>query len=190
MHSNAVIFRIPDWLQAQRPDTPTPDAAARMAWVIELSRRNVDLGTGGPFAAALFNMETHAPVATGVNLVTSSGLSIAHAEIVAISMAQQTLGTFDLSRAGRFELVSSCEPCAMCFGALPWSGIRALTCGARDRDAREIGFDEGPRHPQWIDELERRGIAVQTELCREAARGVLQRYAAAEGTIYNGGRGQ
>jgi hypothetical protein len=31
------------------------------------------------------------------------------------------------------------------FGAVPWSGVRRLACGARDEDASDIGFDEGPK---------------------------------------------
>jgi tRNA(Arg) A34 adenosine deaminase TadA len=191
-HIDAVSLRLPAWLQELTAECrkPLPDKTARMRLAIELSRRNIESGTGGPFAAAVFDMEAHTLVAAGVNLVTSSNLSSAHAEIVAISMAQQSLNTFDLSRAGSFELVSSCEPCAMCFGALPWSGIRHLACGAKETDARAIGFDEGPRHPQWIEELEERGIDVETELCREEARQVLSQYAASNGTIYNGGQGR
>lgn len=193
-HVDAVGFRLPTWLQELTAEhrTPLPDEAARMQLVIKLSRRNVELGTGGPFAAAVFDMEGYTLVSAGVNLVTSANLSCAHAEIVAISMAQRALSTFDLSSAGagRYELVSSCEPCAMCFGALPWSGILRLICGAKDTDARAIGFDEGPRHPQWIEELEKRGIDVQTDLCRKEAREVLLQYAASNGTIYNGGQGK
>jgi tRNA(Arg) A34 adenosine deaminase TadA len=47
-------------------------------------------------------------------------------------------------------MVVSTEPCALCLGAIPWSGIRRLVCGARDEDARSIGFDEGEKVPYWI----------------------------------------
>lgn len=192
-HIDTVGFHLPAWLQklAAKQCSSLPDEEERMQWVIALSRRNIEESTGGPFAAAVFDMEGCALIAAGVNLVTSSNLSCAHAEIVAISMAQQALGTFDLSGAesGRFELVSSCEPCAMCFGALPWSGIRRLVCGAKETDARAIGFDEGPRHPQWIEELEKRGIDIETGLCRGEANQVLLQYAASNGTIYNGRQG-
>jgi hypothetical protein len=30
------------------------------------------------------------------------------------------------------------------FGAIPWSGVQRVIAGARDSDARSIGFDEGP----------------------------------------------
>ncbi|HCS12210.1 MAG TPA: tRNA-specific adenosine deaminase, partial [Zetaproteobacteria bacterium] len=84
------------------------------------------------------------------------------------------------------ELVTSCEPCAMCFGAIPWSGIRRVVCGATAADAQRIGFDEGPRHPDWVAELEKRGIHVQTGVCRDAAARVLNDYQSAQGVIYNG----
>ena len=161
---------------------------ARMQLAIELARLNIEHQTGGPFGAAIFDMESHELVSVGVNLVVSSNCSMAHAEMIAISAAQQKLGTFNLGAAGlpRLELVTSSEPCAMCFGALPWSGIHHLTCGARAEDARAIGFDEGPIHPNWIDELKRRGITVDIDICRDEAKDNLNLYAEAEGVIYNG----
>lgn len=193
MHHPAITLQLPDWLPALLAghQEPLPDPESRMRLAIELSRRNIEQGTGGPFGAAVFDLTTGRLVGAGVNRVVPAGLSIAHAEIMALCDAQQSLTTFDLSAAdsGRFELVSSCEPCAMCFGAIPWSGISSLLCGATDHDARSIGFDEGPRHPQWREELQRRGISVRTRVCRDAAREVLQDYAASNGTIYNGHRG-
>jgi len=190
MHQNTITLTPPDWLAelTHQHRSSMPDAEERLRLAIDLSRRNIEQGTGGPFGAAVFDLSTFRLVGAGVNRVVPTGLSIAHAEIMALSDAQLRLGTFDLSTtgAGRFELVTSCEPCAMCFGAIPWSGIRSLLCGATDQDARAIGFDEGPRHPNWIEELERRGITVHTEICRDAGRQVLQDYANGSGTIYNG----
>jgi len=188
-----IRIQIPEWQQrlaAEKHESFASDEA-RMRFVIELSRRNIETGSGGPFAAAVFDCEQHELISVGTNLVTASNCSIAHAEMVAISMAQQRLGTYDLGGPGlpRFELVSSCEPCAMCFGALPWSGIRRLVCGARDEDARAIGFDEGPKMRGWKEELERRGIDVSIDVCRTEASHVLQTYASAGGEIYNARRG-
>ncbi|MBN1308045.1 MAG: hypothetical protein JXA18_09025, partial [Chitinispirillaceae bacterium] len=78
------------------------------------------------------------------------------------------------------------EPCAMCFGALPWSGIRKLVFGATDADARAVGFDEGEKTANWIEALEKRGIAVTAEVCRQEAGEVLREYAKKGGVIYNG----
>ena len=45
---------------------------------------------------------------------------------------------YDLGGLGdgrAFELVTTTEPCAMCLGAIPWSGLSSVVCGARDQDA-------------------------------------------------------
>jgi len=159
----------------------------RMREVIEYSRLNVLHGTGGPFGAAVFDADSGRLIAGGVNRVVPLSASIAHAEMLAISAAQQQLGSFDLGAEGlpRCELVTSCEPCAMCFGAIPWSGIKSVVCGAASEDAERIGFDEGPRHPDWVGELEARGIGVVTGLCRSEAARVLADYQANRGLIYN-----
>ena len=111
-----------------------------------------------------------------------------HAEIVAIILAQQKLNTFDLGAEDlpEFELVSSTEPCAMCLGAIPWSGIASLVCGARDEDARQIGFDEGDKPEQWWKFLKSRNIQVTRDVLRQNAIAVMQRYIDMGGIIYNG----
>ena len=87
------------------------------------------------------------------------------------------------------ELVSSTEPCAMCFGALPWSGIRRLVCGARDGDARGIGFDEGPKLSSWVSALEGRDIEVVLDVCRDESVKVLKKYLDDGGLICNSRQG-
>ena len=77
----------------------------------------------------------------------------------------------------------------MCFGAIPWSGVRRLVCGARDEDAREIGFDEGPKLADWTSALNDRGITVLRDILRDDAVAVLQDYISAGGVIYNAGHG-
>jgi len=158
-----------------------------MEFVIELSRLNVRHGTGGPFAASIFKLVDGSLLAPGVNLVLSGRCSVLHAEIVTLMAAQQKVGTHDLSSDGlpAYELVTSTEPCAMCLGAVTWSGIRKLVCGARGADAEEAGFDEGEKPPAWTEALERRGISILRDVCREQAASVLKEYRAAGGIIYN-----
>jgi predicted metal-dependent phosphoesterase TrpH len=60
-------------------------------------------------------------------------------------------------------------------------------CGARDEDARRIGFDEGDKPTNWIANLERRGIEVVRDVARAEATSVLEDYAKSGGMIYNGG---
>jgi len=163
-------------------------ARERVRLVVEMSRLNVEHGTGGPFAAAIFDRRTNLLVAAGVNMVLSARCSIAHAEITAIMAAQQLLGchSFDRAAGCDFELVSSTEPCAMCQGATIWAGVSSLVYAARGEDACAIGFDEGPKAPDWIQQFQSRGIAVTADICRKEAVAVLKDYRERGGIIYNG----
>jgi len=163
-----------------------------MRLVIGFAEQNIAAGTGGPFAAAVFNGGTGRLIAAGVNLVISLNSSVAHAEIIAIMLAQQRAGTYDLGGGGLplLELVTSAEPCAMCLGAISWSGVRRLICGASGKDITDIGFDEGAKPAEWQRELEARGIVVAQNVCRAEAAGVLLRYAEQGGVIYNARQGK
>jgi len=157
-----------------------------MLTVIELSRLNVLHRTGGPFGAAVFEHGSGRLSAAGVNVVIESRCSHAHAEMIAIAAAEQQLRTYDLGLCRpELELVPSTEPCAMCFGAIIWSGIRHVLCGATGSDAEETGFDEGPKPSDWRTCLEMRGISVATEQCRAAAKTVLLAYNRGGGPLYN-----
>ncbi|AHY46580.1 Cytosine/adenosine deaminase [Rubrobacter radiotolerans] len=181
-----VKLGLPAWVAEAVRDRTYPDVESRMRLATELAQLNVERGTGGPFGAGVFDRETGRLVAPGVNLVTSAGCSVAHAEMVAIMVTQKIEGTFDLGSDGRdFELVTSTEPCAMCLGAVPWSGVRRLVCGARDEDARAIGFDEGAKISEWEAALAERDIAVLRDVGRERAAAVLRAYADGGGRIYN-----
>jgi tRNA(Arg) A34 adenosine deaminase TadA len=187
LHMNLSI-RTPDWvaeLIARGPEV-FPKASDRMRFVIELARENVRRRTGGPFGAGVFDADGRL-IAPGVNIVAPSNCSILHAEMVAIALAQKNLGRYDISDGGKcdYELAASAEPCAMCFGAIPWSGVTRLVCGARDEDARRVGFDEGPKLPDWRQALEERGVRVATDVLRKEAVEVLDCYVRTDGVIYN-----
>lgn len=180
---------LPVWVEEVLPDPEQtfPGVEDRMRLAIELSRRNVEHGTGGPFGAAIFDTSTKRLLAPGVNLVVSQSCSVVHAEIVAIIIAQQILHSYSLDRDGQtvYELVTSTEPCSMCLGAIVWSGVRGVVCGAGEEEAEAIGFDEGPKFPDWVEALGRRGIPVLLDVCREEAVAVLLAYVSAGGPIYN-----
>jgi tRNA(Arg) A34 adenosine deaminase TadA len=189
MPDYALKLTLPAWLEQTLPDSETvyPTVETRMDFVIQLASANVANGTGGPFGAGLFESESGRLIAPGINMVLSANCCILHAEVTAIIIAQTRLGCYDLGEIGmpHIELVSSTEPCAMCMGAILWSGVRHLVCGARDEDAREIGFDEGPKLKTWIREFELRGIQVTRDVRREEAREVLSEYQRGGGVIYN-----
>lgn len=171
--------------EALRQPPATSTIEARMGFVVALAAANVAAG-GGPFAAGVFSATSGDLLAGAVNMVVSAAVPVAHAEIVALALAGQRLGTYDLTVSGPIELVTSCEPCAMCLGALPWGGVSRLVSGARDEDARAIGFDEGDKPTGWADALRRRGIEVHEDVRRDEAVEVLRSYARNGGLIYNG----
>jgi tRNA(Arg) A34 adenosine deaminase TadA len=183
-------FRLPDWLihHLGKSEKSFPTAQQRMKCVVGLARQNIEQGTGGPFGAGVFDNNGRL-IAPGVNLVVANNCSVLHAEIVAIMLAQWRLGRFDIGDGGkdRYELVTSTEPCAMCFGAIPWSGVSSVVCGARDEDARRIGFDEGPKPDDWAAALNARGIKVTKDILRQQAVSVLEHYSKMDGVVYNSG---
>ena len=65
-----------------------------------------------------------------------------------------------------------------------------MVCGARHEDARAGGFDEGPKMPDGIPALERRGISVVRDVSRDEAVAVLEEYAGSGGMIYNARQGE
>jgi tRNA(Arg) A34 adenosine deaminase TadA len=183
-----LVLELPEWIDSHidEPRRNFDSIDARMRWVLALAKANVEHGTGGPFGAAVFDAGTGQVIGVGVNLVETAHCSIAHAEMMAIAIAQQRAGHYDLGSGGAVcELVTSTEPCAMCLGAIPWSGVRRVVCGARGQDACAIGFDEGAKPSDWVAALRERGITVVRDVLRAEAQAVLRQYAEAGGLIYN-----
>lgn len=186
---------LPEWAVAALNDMPShlPSLEERMAAVIDFSRRNFINETGGPFAAGVFERDSGKLLVIGVNRVVPSNCSSAHAEIMAFSLAQRLLGTFDLGGPGlpAHQLVVNWRPCAMCYGAVLWSGVRSLVIAGHGPELEEItGFDEGPIHPDWRRELGRRGIEVVSDILRDEALAAYRDFAAAKQLVYNGRLGE
>ena len=200
MKLNATDFSIalPPWVAAFVADVPDALASReeRVALVNRLADRNWREGNGGPFAALVAESATGRIVSVGVNVVLGSGVSLAHAEVVALGMAQRARGGWDLGGAGQpeHELVVNWRPCVQCYGAAMWSGVRRLVLAGSGPELEEIStFDEGPMHPEWVAEFAARGIEVVDNVAREAAIEVFAAYRAAvdtgQVTVYNA-RGQ
>ncbi len=185
---------LPNWAVEEHKALPTHilDLDERMRTVIRFSRLNFELGTGGPFAAGIFEKESGKLVVIGVNRVVPMNVSSAHAEIVAISLAQQFLQTFDLGGTGMpdYQIVVNGRPCAMCFGSIPWSGLRSVVVGACGEQIEKLtGFDEGPIHPNWQSELNRRGIEVVEDVLSAEACDVFRDFGDSDQPVYNGRAG-
>ena len=183
-------YNLPDWMKMFLEDKKGREYKTdndKMELAIKLSELNVVNKTGGPFGSAVFDINTGKLVAAGVNIVLPEKSSFAHGEIMAIMMSQKKINDFDLGINGRKTvLVSNADPCAMCYGALIWSGISEMICGARGEDVERLtGFDEGPLHPDWVNEAGKRGISIKRDILREKACEVLHLYMKEGGCIYN-----
>jgi tRNA(Arg) A34 adenosine deaminase TadA len=184
-----ITISLPDWVaSAVDLDAVYGSDEERMGLAVELSRQNVLRGTGGPFGAVVFERASGSVVGVGVNSVVRLNNCTLHGEVMALMHAQARLGSFSLrSAAGpEHELVTSCEPCAMCLGAALWSGATRLVCGAHRDDARRLSFEEGPVFPESYAYLEARGVEIVHGVLRDEANAVLELYRARKGTIYNG----
>jgi tRNA(adenine34) deaminase len=86
-------------------------------------------------------------VGTGFNRREVDRNPLAHAELLALDAAAQSLGAWRLSGV---TLYVTLEPCAMCAGALVQSRVTRLVFGAMDPKAGAVGslynLAEEPRH--------------------------------------------
>lgn len=149
---------------------------------MELAKKMADEGImkkeGGPFGAVIVDSNNNI-ISTGNNQVLLNNDPTAHAEIVAIRRACQTLNTYDLSN---YILYTSCEPCPMCLSAIIWSNIKTVYYGCNKKDAEDIGF----RDNMIYDYLkgDEKDLIHLTELDREECIKTFEEYKKENGTIY------
>lgn len=87
-------------------------------------------------------------VGRGHNLVETLNDVTAHAEMIAITAAAESLGGKYLNECTLYVTV---EPCSMCAGALGWAQVGRVVFGATDpkRGFRTVyGSERGPLHPR------------------------------------------
>ncbi|MGH8084763.1 MAG: nucleoside deaminase [Lysobacter sp.] len=186
-----IHLTLPAWVhEAVDSDRAYPGDEAKVDLAIELSRRNIEARSGGPFGAAVFGPDDRI-IAVGVNRVLPQSCSLAHAETTAYMLAQQRTQRARLNEsasgvhAGPVTLATSAQPCCQCYGATFWAGIDRLLIGARSEDVEALTeFDEGPLPADWIGELQRRDIEVVRDLQRDRACAVLRDYGQLGGPGY------
>ena len=187
---NQLNLSLPKWINKFLNEFPKiiPEPEKQMRFVLALTERNILEGTGGPFGSAVFEQDSGKLVSVGVNVVIQQKCSAAHAEMMALMLAQKKLGHFDLGATGfpAHRLVTSGKMCAMCLGNVCWSGISEVLSSAEPEDVEKIaGFDEGPTPPDYNAQLESRGINIIPELLRSEGQAVLQLYIDLGGKVYN-----
>jgi tRNA(Arg) A34 adenosine deaminase TadA len=187
--ATSFTMTLPAWLADEADALPTvlPTLEERMALVNRLADRNWREGNGGPFAAIVVDDATGELVSAGVNVVLSTGKSSGHAEVMALGLAQQRLGRWDLGAEGaNLSLVVNWRPCVQCYGATMWSGVRSLVVAGAGPELEELtGFDEGPMVADWAEQFEARGIRVTQDVGREEALEVYRAYGASDALVYN-----
>jgi len=188
-----VRFELPEWVAEEVGDPRRLYGLReeRMDLALRLAERNVEQGGGGPFGACVFETDTGLLVSAGVNLVVSTNSSLAHAEALAIMLAQHAHATFDLAEKGlpSMELVSTAQPCIQCYGILWWSGLRRVVIGATAQDVESLtGFREGPLPTDWAGRLADRSplpaVDVITDCLRARACRLLREYHDQGGPVY------
>ena len=110
-----------------------------MKRVIELSRKGMLGGVGGPFGSVI--VKKGEIVGEGHNEVLATNDPTAHAEVVAIRRASAKLKSFDLSGC---EIYINGTPCCMCMASMLWARIDRAYYILTEKDSETIGL--GDRH--------------------------------------------
>jgi len=142
-------------------DTAAEDAFMRRA--IALSERAMTEGTGLPFGAVI--VRGNQVVAEGCNRVYAANDPTAHAEIVAIRLACEAVGSPVLEGC---TIYSSSEPCPMCLAAIYWAGIGKIIYANDLATAAVAGFGDARLYREIALPAESRTIPMAQRLAAEA----------------------
>ena len=117
--------------------TPLDEPLLRRA--IAISVRSVVHGNH-PFGALLADGDT--VLLEAENTVTTTGDVTGHAETNLVRLAMR----YSLAQLRAFTLYTSCEPCAMCSGAIYWSGIGRVVYALSEHELLPLTGDH-PDNP-------------------------------------------
>lgn len=106
-----------------------------MQVAIDEAREGIKNKDGGPFGCCI--VKDGKIISKAHNIVLKSNDPTAHAEVQAIRIASNKLGTYDLSDC---VLYTTCEPCPMCLFSILWAKIKRVYYTCDRVDAANIGF--------------------------------------------------
>ncbi len=141
-----------------------------MLEAISLSKENIQKQFWGPFGAVV--VKDWEIVGRWFNHVVKNNDPTAHAEVQAIRDACKNLETFELDGC---ELYTSCEPCPMCLWATLWSRIDRIYYANTQKDADEIGFDDGNFYDEFTKKIEERKVP-QIQIMHNEAKTVFNEW--------------
>lgn len=107
--------------------------------------------------------------------VSKTGFS--HAELRAIENAMEHIGGHLCAEGGKgCTIYSSCEPCAMCMGAILYTGIERLVYAATLEDSKECVNEILAKAENVADACKNRKIEIIKELHKDKAVEVLKNW--------------
>lgn len=107
--------------------------------------------------------------------VTVAKSEFSHAELVAIEDAMEHLGGHLCAEGGKGCVIySSCEPCAMCMGAILYTGIEKLVYAATLEDSKECVNEILAKAEDVSNACKNRKIEIVKEIHRDKAIEVLK----------------
>ena len=177
-------IQLPDWIDTiLSTDSTFKTEHEQMSLVLNLAKENVLRKTGGPFAAALFDLESGELLAPGINLVTTLFSSVFHAEAISLILGQHLNQITSFAETPKkIRLVTSAQPCIQCLGMLHWAKVNELLYAAHAHDTESIGFNEGPIPNDWKNQIF--PTKVTGGFLRDDALKIMTDYKNAGGKIY------
>jgi len=109
---NQLNLSLPDWINSFLNEYPKiiPEDEKQMRFVLALTERNIREETGGPFGAAVFERDSGKLVSVGVNVVVRQNCSAAHAEMMALMLAQRGIDcTVTIAHSRTHDVAALCR---------------------------------------------------------------------------------
>ncbi|MEP4077882.1 nucleoside deaminase [Haloferula sp.] len=147
-----------------------------MLRAIELARKGMLAGDGGPFGAVV--VRNGEIIGEGWNRVLLNNDPTAHGEVTAIRDACTKINDFRLSGC---EIHTTGQPCPMCLGAIHWARIDRIYYGFSIEDAATAGFDDQDFYSELSLPAEQRSIPSLQSEAKEALQ-LLEDYKSLPGT--------
>lgn len=146
---------------------------------IDEARKTMKANIGGPFGAVV--VKDGQVISVSSNHVLANNDPTAHAEIMAIRLACEKLGTYDLTGC---ELYATGYPCPMCLAAIIWANIKKVYVCGMPEDAEKIGFRDDFIYRFIYDKMQDKNILDIVPTDREPAQALYAEYAEMSKIIY------
>ncbi|WP_236232607.1 nucleoside deaminase [Pseudomonas tohonis] len=144
------------------------DDQAFLQRAVELARANVERG-GRPFGALL--VKDGDVLAEAVNEIHLSGDPTAHAELLALRAASQSLGP----RLEGCVIYASGQPCPMCLAAMHLSGVSRAVFAIANEEGEPFGLSTAAIYQQMALPLAQQRLPVR-HLPQAGATALYQRW--------------